>query len=515
MKHLVKPDGILDAHLLELFENAEKNPNKTDIFITLGKALNLREYTCEARGIFENILEKEPDNNFASYEYIFAVGLEDDAMRDLAGVYEKKYNSKKNFITVRNLALIYHYIGETEKANALCEEMLALDDKDYTAYEVYAYLHFWQDQYDEALAYAKKGLQVKKDNCRSWRLVGHCQFEKNNLDEAEAAYKAAISYEEGYLRGWYSLGQLILNYPDRYAEGLQSISKAISINPGYWNSYFTMVNFYLGNKRHTEALAECYRILTLSPPPAVMIEAYNYLGLLYYSKGEHRKALMNFQKVLEKEPSSSLALYYIGQIKLKSGEPEQALNYFERSIEADPNFVWPYTQSGFALIELKQLDKATKKFNRALELDSNEYWAYMGLADIYRKNRKQKMQLDMMLKAAAIEPNDSDVQNRLAIAYECNQDVIKAEGAYLQSLKFDPMNRKAANNLGYLYEKEFEKTGNTDYKNKAIDAWKRRLLICRDTNSSMTGAINHLQKLDVRESLIEKWIEIGQIKEDK
>jgi hypothetical protein len=44
------------------------------------------------------------------------------------------------------------------------------------------------------------------------------------------------------------------------------------------------------------------------------------------------------------------------------------------------------------------------------------------------------------------------------------------------------------------------------YKPSAIEAWKKRLLICRDTGASVRGAINHLEKLGVPTATIKKWL---------
>jgi len=417
-----------------------------------------------------------------------------------------------SFIKLRNLALIHHYLGKVDRANQYCNKIMEHPDKDYTAYEVCAYLKFWQNEFDEALQTVKTGLDINDRNPRSWRLLGHCYFELGDYDAAEAAYRKAVEIEENYVRGWFSLGQVILNTKDRFVDGLICLMKASAINPFYWNTYFTLINYYLGNKMYVEAMGECRRIINLSSDESITAEAYNYLGLLHYTQGDYRHAMTSFNKALEIKPDKAFPFYYIGQIYFKSDDYSKALEYFENAIELDPVFAWAYTQSGFALIEMKKYTEAERNFKKALELDENEYWAYMGLADIHRKRRKPKKQLQMIKKSAEIEPNDSDVQNRLGIAYECNGLYEEAEAAYLFSLKLDPLNRKAANNLGYLYEKLYGRTDAPEFKEKAIEAWKKRLLICRDTDSSMRGAINHLKKLGVRESLIEKWIEIGELK---
>jgi tetratricopeptide (TPR) repeat protein len=507
-----KPESYLDNSIVHLYKTAREKKDEVEHAVALGRAYNLREYTEEAKEVLEDVLKIDPYNNLGWYELIFSVG-HDEAMKALVSRVEKTFKADENsFIKLRNLALIYNYLGKVDKANEYCKEIVKLPNKDYTAYEVCAYLKFWQNEFDEALDAVRKSLAIYERNPRSWRLLGHCYFEKGDYIKAEDAYRKSVGIEENYVRGWFSLGQVILNTKHRIIDGIRCLMKASAINPFYWNTYFTLINYYLGNKMYIEAMGECRRIINLSSDDSITAEAYNYLGLLHYSQSEYRPAMSSFNIALELKPDTAFPFYYIGQIYFKTNEYSKALEYFEKAIELDPVFAWAYTQSGFALIELKKYAEAEQKFKKALELDEEEYWAYMGLADIQRKRRKPKKQLQMMKKSAEIEPNDSDVQNRLGIAYECNGLYEDAEKSYLFSLELDPLNRKSANNLGYLYEKLYNRTDDPDYKEKAIETWKKRLLICRDTDSSIRGAINHLTKLGVRESLIDKWIEIGELK---
>lgn len=514
MIKLDKIDYLHDPELKAFYQRIKKDQSAVDALFALGYALSMREYSEESVAIFKEALKKNPLDGRIWHELIFATASESH-MEQLAEEVEAAFGAKESFVKIRNLALINHYLGEFDTAIQLCERLKNIPDKDYTYYEVYAYILFWQEEYDKALQLARKSLEMNDKSIRSWRLLGHCFFEKGDLVKAEEAYSKAIELDPMYVRGWYSLGQLILNDKNRFIDGHRCLIRTMCINPYYWNSYFTLIDFYLGNKMYQEAIGECRMILNLMPDSRIASEALNYLGILQYNQGEYRSALANFRKSLELGCDTAVPYYYIGQIHFKLEEFTKALENFEKAIEIDPSFTWAYTQAGFALTEMRKYSEAITNFEKALELDADEYWAYMGLADVYRKKKQPKRQLEMMLKAKEIAEGDSDVHNRLAIAYECNNLPSDAEKAYLRALDLDPMNRKAANNLGYMYEKLFSSSGENIYKEKAIEAWKKRLLICRDDGSSMKGAASHLIKLGVRKSLIDKWVEIGEIEEER
>jgi tetratricopeptide (TPR) repeat protein len=152
-------------------------------------------------------------------------------------------------------------------------------------------------------------------------------------------------------------------------------------------------------------------------------------------------------------------------------------------------------------------------FNKAIETDPNEYWALLGLSEVYRRKRRYRQQLEATLRAAEICEDDSDVYNHMGIALQSLREYENAERAYRHSLKLDPYNRKAANNLGFLYERFLEKTDDESFKEKAIQAWKQRLLICRDTNSSNKMATTRLRNLGVDDATIETWLKEATLEE--
>ena len=93
----------------------------------------------------------------------------------------------------------------------------------------------------------------------------------------------------------------------------------------------------------------------------------------------------------------------------------------------------------------------------------------------------------------------------------------RAETAYLMSLKINPSNRKTANNLAYLYEKQFKKSESTKqatvYRERAIAAWEVRLLACRSAGTSIRGAQNHLTNLGVPKKAVENLLRLADVEE--
>jgi Tfp pilus assembly protein PilF len=161
---------------------------------------------------------------------------------------------------------------------------------------------------------------------------------------------------------------------------------------------------------------------------------------------------------------------------------------------------------GYVLVEENKPEEAKSYFRQALETDPGEYSAYLGLSECCRLTKQTAEQVAMVKQAMDLAPEDSDVWNAQGVAYEVENFLKEATNAYERALSLSPYHRKAANNLGFVLEKRMAQ-GEADLTPRAVQAWKQRLLICRDECQSMKMATEHLVKLGVNDALIQQWLE--------
>ena len=163
-------------------------------------------------------------------------------------------------------------------------------------------------------------------------------------------------------------------------------------------------------------------------------------------------------------------------------------------------------QTGYAHLHQGHAEEGERFFLAALEADPSEYSGYLGLSECYRNLQRPEDQLAMVKQAMELAPDDPDVWNALGVALEGRGKCVEATEAYEHALSLAPLHRKAANNLGFLLEKRML-AGEVDLHNRAMEAWKLRLLICRDEGQSLKKATEHLVKLGVAEDTIRRWLE--------
>jgi Flp pilus assembly protein TadD len=162
-------------------------------------------------------------------------------------------------------------------------------------------------------------------------------------------------------------------------------------------------------------------------------------------------------------------------------------------------------QLGYVLVETRQGPAAEQAFLQALELDPGEYSAYLGLSEVYRFANRREDQMSMVEQAMTLAPEDADVWNARGVALEVTERWKEATEAYEKALALEPHHRKAANNLGFVLEKRMHH-GEAELRARATEAWKQRLLICRDEGQSLKMATDHLASLGVDDETIREWL---------
>jgi tetratricopeptide (TPR) repeat protein len=64
----------------------------------------------------------------------------------------------------------------------------------------------------------------------------------------------------------------------------------------------------------------------------------NNLGKALLAKGQQREAMIQFQKVLEKNPLDAKANYYLGIVLFRTGRVDEAMARFQKALESQPDF---------------------------------------------------------------------------------------------------------------------------------------------------------------------------------
>ncbi len=401
------------------------------------------------------------------------------------------------------LALVEYYL-ERDKEGVQRLEQVPENQRGALFYEVCGYYAMANQDYRHALKAFQQARRLAPKDLRLTYHVGQAYHAMGDHARALSWLYRLVSRERHFVQAWDTLAKIHLERGDRHL-ARQAFGMSLSVNPRDWGIYFTFADHYLAEGRHEMARAVLTDLLDLSPREVISAEVYNYLGYLSYLQGKYAEALPAFRKALELNPSLAVAWLNMGNLHFHLKQMDEAQACFREALKADPHLGAAACQLGLTQLDQGILDRARDPLERALALDPSDYWAHLGLSEYHRRTKNPVGALEEARAALRIAPEDPNVHNYLGIALETNRRYFDAETAYRRALELDPLHRWAANNLGYLCEKIMRV--DPSYKGAAVEAWKQRLIICRDMGSSVRGAINHLSRLGVPVATIRKWLE--------
>jgi tetratricopeptide (TPR) repeat protein len=477
--------------------------------LELARAFTVRAMHAEALEQSRRLIADDPGNGDAWLEAVRSTfHLSEESVPELRDLFLKDAApfAKQGWYQL-TLGLLHFYAGEEDLARQMVEQVVEVNQQDSRAWEVLGNINFNLGDTDAALDCLSTALEQDPDNLSAIHLLGTCYYRMGEAEQTLIHYQKAIAHEEMFARAWISLGEFFMRDEGGYAKALQCFSRAISINPHNYDAYFFLIDYYIQHRQFELGLAEAHRILQLQASDHIQAEAHNYIGYMQFKQGLYEEAESSYKRALELDDQFASPCQNLGLLHLSRKEIDHARILFKRAIELDPTVAWSHTKLGYIYFDERVMDKAESHFNSALGNDSEDYWAMLGLAEINRVQRKYKNQLEYCQRAVALQPDHTNVQNHLGIAYECNRKYDEAEAAYLRAMEIDPLNRWAANNLGYFYEKLLKREKSDIYRDKAIKIWKKRLQICARTGQSTRGAISHLSKLGIPQQQIDAWMQ--------
>ena len=473
----------------------------------LARALNGRGRHSEAREILDGLLAEDRAHGEAWFERLLCHGdhaPEEEGLELLAQLESLRDESPRNSLHLRNLGYLRLLLQDPDGAEIVLQQALAIQGQDPKALELMGLLHLHRAQAAEGKGWLLKALSLQPKDPRTLRLLAIALEQLGDWAGAEAQLVAALNADECYYWGWHALGELLLKRGD-LEEGLRCIQRARSLHVSEPASYFILAELF-SEQGHLElAQGQLHTLMLLAPPCPVLAEAQALLGELRRDMGDRDGAVSYFSLAAETDPDAANPWAALGDMAREENRWEDALRCYREALMREPDASDLQVQMGYALLETKQSTAAEQAFLQALELDPGEYSAYLGLSEVYRFANRREDQMGMVDQAMALAPQDADVWNARGVALEVTDRWREATEAYEKALGLEPYHRKAANNLGFVLEKRM-KNGEPELHERAVEAWKQRLLICRDEGQSLKMATDHLTQLGIGEDTLREWL---------
>ena len=491
---------LLDPRLAALQDRAGDR-------LALARAFNARARYREAAEALDLLIAERRADAEAWFERVLSLGdrfRHEEGGELLVQLESLIVESPDQAALQRDLGFIRLKMDDTDGAEIALRRSLELDGTDAKTLELRGLLHLHLDEATEAKAWFLKALSLQPRDPRCLRLLALAMDRLEDPAGAEAQLTAALECDPDHYWGWHSLGELLMSR-GKLQEGLRCVHRARSLNVDDPASYFIVAEI-LAEHGHLEiAQGHLHALILMSPEAQVLSEAQALLGEFKRDTGDLEGAISYFTLASETDRESPSPWMALGDLAREDGRWSDAARCYQEALARDPEAADIHVQLGFMQVELDQRREGEQSFLRALEEDPREFSAYLGLAEIRRQEGRAEDQARMVQEAMALAPDDPDVWNAKGVALETQGRLEEATTAYERAIQEDPCHRKSANNLGFVLEKRME-AGETGLEDRARDAWKRRLLICRDEGQSLRMAMEHLNRLGVEEGTVRRWL---------
>lgn len=230
--------------------------------------------------------------------------------------------------------------NQPDKAIIAYKKTLAIDPANLGAWQQLLFLNTEKKDADSLIKLSGKALELYPSSAMLHYLNGIGYTNKGNYKEGIAALKTAIDFQpednKNLLAEMYSSLADAYNSSKDYKLADKNFDESLKLNP----ENATVLNnyaYYLSvrNVRLDDAEKFSAKSLQLRPGEATFLDTY---GWIFYQQGKYEKAKALIQEAIDKNGKDADATLYehLGDVNYKLNDTNKAVENWQKSIEKDP-----------------------------------------------------------------------------------------------------------------------------------------------------------------------------------
>ncbi|MGA9120291.1 MAG: tetratricopeptide repeat protein [Bacteroidota bacterium] len=214
--------------------------------------------------------------------------------------------------------------GDMKSAETITRNAVSEYPNDKRARLTLAAVLYGTRDFTGAATELQKAVQIDKSYAPAYNLLGYAEMRIGDLPKAEAAFKQYTTLIPDQPNPHDSYAELLLK-EGKYDDAITSYSKALSLDPSFFNSEIGLATAYSFKGMQMEARKHLQKLVDSSPDNGVKIQALNMIAATYIEEGQFDKAMEELNKshdiaVAEKDPVlAANILVLLGRTALQSG----------------------------------------------------------------------------------------------------------------------------------------------------------------------------------------------------
>ena len=324
---------------------------------------------------------------------------------------------------------------------------------------------------------------------------------QSSLGEAQRLLRKALQLKPDFVEARHTLGVTSFQQGN-YLQARELFLRVIHQDPRFALAYVNLGSAYLGLQRPDEAITHFRKALEISPVSReVAWRANLQLGLIYYDRREHLRALECLEQALRANPNDPEVLFLLarayaalndprtvdvlrkcvavdpklhdawealGQELLKRKAFAEAIATFEGYVQTSPDHPLPHILLGEALMQRHDLPGALSEFQRAVQLAPRLARAQFSVGFIYKEMGQNELARRFLQEALQLDPNLALANFHLAELLSEQDQLEEARRLFERSVRIKPDYAEAHIKLGHIYLKQQSYAAALDALSKGI-----------------------------------------------
>lgn len=431
------------------FEQAEKefqkvllqNPYDPEVSLLLGKLYNFQRKPDQALEALTAYLKDHPGQAAAEEQLGYTYTLKGE-YPTARSHFLKAVDREPERISAK-LGVVESYINEGDRdgARKYLTGVLAASPNNRQALHLLASLE--EGSGDGPLATYQKIASLYPSDVFARYKEARLLLDK---DGGEAAARKLIQDFPDRAEGYKMQG--ILQYRSKsYAEAVLSFQRALKIHPDLEAYYFLGLSYY-GKGDLETAVSQMQTVVDYSPS---FVRARQVLGQIFLQQRRLDEAMTQVDKILEVAPKDVEAFSLMGDIQLAKGDTEAALGAYGKALEIAPQMAVLRAKRGSLLVARGRDAEAQQEMLKAVEAAPRAVPPRLLLSAVYLRANQPENAVAVLEQGLNGSKADSLLYNALAkvrFFQGKNDDAFMLLGKAKES---DPDNLRTYHNLAFYY----------------------------------------------------------------
>ena len=433
-----------------LKEAIANNPKDTQLRLTLAQfyyGTNKRAELVALLNQMKGDLKQFPDAYFQSGDFYLRVGSFDEAVKQYDEGIQKD-SARKN-IYLKHEIEVYVRAGKPLLAREKNDLILKNDPKDPEARGLKATFLLDKGDINEAMSELQSVVTARPNNFVARFNLGRAHFARGEYEQARQEFDTAIQLRPDYMPARLAQTQVALIRGDNDA-ALHAADETLRIAPNNIQARVMKAAALQRLQRFDDARALLNVVLEKQPNQE---ETLLEMGVLDLTQKKVKEAEDLFHRAYQAQPNNLRGLLGESRALLMEGQPDKSVELVETEAKKTPANLDLQRELGNAEVSAGQYDKSIATFQGLLAKVSDprqqaDLWTRVG--ESYLRKGDIPQSINSLEKARQGQPNNPALMTNLAMLYETESKKDVARKYYELSIKTDPNNAFALNNLAYL-----------------------------------------------------------------